>query len=56
MYHQRAVVERIVAAEILKLERRRASIRTGAHAFSPSAPAPRRMRSHRADESHGDGR
>jgi hypothetical protein len=56
MYHQRRVVERIVAAEIMKLERRQALIRTGAHAFSPSAPSPRRMRSHRADGLHGDGR
>ena len=37
MYHERRVRERIIATEIMKLERRRALTRSGAHPLSPPA-------------------
>jgi hypothetical protein len=44
MYQQRRTLERIVTTEIMKLERRQALTRVGAHPLSAPAHSPGRLR------------
>jgi hypothetical protein len=53
MYHERRVRERIIATEIMKLERRQALTRAGEHPLSP--PAHSRCRRCGSHTGHDEG-